>query len=110
MNRTLTLRLMNTPGRAEIVRQAVIALAVRVGMPPLAADRAGFNVAAVIEECDDEDVSILAEIGPSGAELTLIGGDDGWRREAVAALDAYGARTDADAVILRLARTPLRPV
>ena len=43
MNRTLTLRLMNTPGRAEIARQAVIALAVRVGMPPLAADRAGIE-------------------------------------------------------------------
>ena len=110
MNRTLTLRLMNTPGRAEIARQAVIALAVRAGMPPLAADRAGANVGSVVASCDGDDVAILAEIGASGAELTLIGGDDGWRSEAVAALDAYGARTDADAVILRLARTPLRPV
>ena len=73
MNRTLTLRLMNTPGRAEIARQAVIALAVRVGMPPLAADRAGFNVAAVIAECDDEDVSILAEIVvPADAEMLTV--------------------------------------
>ena len=110
MNRTLTLRLMNTPGRAEIARQAVIALAVRAGMPPLAADRAGSNVGSVVAACDGADLSILAEIGPSGAELTLIGGDAGWRREAVVALDAYGARTDADAVALRLARTPLRPV
>ena len=52
---------------------------------------------SVVAACDGADLSILAEIGPSGAELTLIGGDDGWRREAAAALDAYGARTDADA-------------
>jgi len=90
MNRTLTLRLMNTPGRAEIARQAVIALAVRAGMPPLAADRAGANVGSVVASCD--------------------GGDDGWRRDAAAALDAYGARAGDDGVALRLERTPLRPV
>ena len=110
MNRTLTLRLMNTPGRAEIARQAVIALAVRAGMPPLAADRAGANVGSVIASCDGGDVAILAEISASGAELTLIGGDDGWRRDAAAALDAYGARAGDDGVALRLERTPLRPV
>jgi hypothetical protein len=110
MNRTLTLRLTNTPGREEVARQAVIALAVRAGLPPLAADRAGSAVGAVVAGCDDGDVSIRAHVDDDGAALELIGGDEAWRAEAADHLESYGAFADGDRVGLRLARTPLRPV
>ena len=110
MNGTLTLRLTNTPLRAQIARQAVIALAIRAGMPPLAADRAGSSVGAVVASCSDGDVAIHAQVDAAGAHLELVGGDDAWRREAANTLDAYGASADADRVVLTLERTPLRPV
>ena len=110
MNGTLTLRLTNTPGRGEIARQAVIALAVRAGMPPLAADRAGSSVGAAVSACRDDDISILARIDGAGAAVSLVGGDEGWRHGAAEMLDAYGASEDGDRVLLRLERTPLRPV
>jgi hypothetical protein len=110
VNGTLTLRLTNTPGRGEIARQAVIALAVRAGMPPLAADRAGSSVGAAVAVCGGDDISILARIDSTGAAVSLVGGDEEWRRAAAEMLDAYGAGEDGDRIQLRLERTPLRPV
>lgn len=110
MNGTLTLRLTNTQGREQIARQAVIALAIRAGMPPLAVDRAGAAVGAVVGSCSEGDVAIRAEVDDAGARVELVGGDDAWRREAADALEAYGASADGDRVGLRLERTPLRPV
>lgn len=110
MNRTLTLRLTNTPGRDEVARQAVIALAVRAGLPPLAADRAGAAVGAVVASCGQGDVSIEARMDGAGAAVVLIGGDDAWRREAADSLGSYAASADGDRVGLRLERTPLHPV
>ena len=46
MEPTITLRLLNGPSRGEIARHATTALAVRAGLAPLAADRAGGAVAA----------------------------------------------------------------
>jgi hypothetical protein len=110
VNGTLTLRLTNTPGRDRIARQAVIALAVRAGMPPLAADRAGTKVGAVVAACDGGDVSLHARVDEAGATVELIGGDDRWRRDAAETLEPYGGRAHGDRVGLRLERTPLRSV
>jgi hypothetical protein len=110
MNRTLTLRLTNTPGREEVARQVVIALAVRAGLPPLAADRAGSAVGAAVAACREGDVSICAQVDADGAVLELVGGDEAWRTDVAASLQSYGAVADGDRVGLKLERTPLRPV
>jgi hypothetical protein len=110
VNRTLTLRLTNAPGRDEVARQAVIALAVKAGMPPLAADRAGSAVATAVASCREGDLSIEARVDGGGAALALIGGDDAWRHAAADGLRSYGAAADGDRVGLRLERTPLHPV
>jgi hypothetical protein len=110
MEHTLTLRLTNTPARAEIARQAVVALAVRAGLPPLAADRAGAAVGSVVADADAEELAISAELNGSLASLILTGGDEAWCRQAAAALLTVGATAHGDRLLIRLQRTPLRPV
>ena len=109
MQRTLSLRLMNTPARGEIARHAVLAVAVKVGLPPVAADRAGTAVAGVVAASQD-DVTLTAALDGSAALLTIAGGGDGWCRESVSALQALGAREEMGRVVVRLVRTPLRAV
>lgn len=110
MEHTLTLRLTNTPARAEIARQVVVALAVRAGLPPLAADRAGAAVGSVVAEADADELAISAELNGSLASLTLTGADEEWCRKAAAALPTVGAAAHGDRLLIRLQRTPLRPV
>jgi hypothetical protein len=110
MEHTLTLRLTNTPARAEIARLAVVALAVRSGLPALAADRAGAAVASVVRVADADELAISAELNGSLASLTLTGGDETWCREAAAALSPLGATAHGDRLLIRLQRTPLRSV
>ena len=91
MDRTITLRLPNTPAREAIARAAVLWLAVRVGLAPLAADRAAASAAAAIGEAGNGGVTLVAT--PDGsATMVRICGDDGSER------------------VLRLERAPLRPV
>jgi hypothetical protein len=109
MERTLSLRLMNTPARGEIARHAVLAVAVKVGLPPVAADRAGTAVAGVVAACQD-DVTVTAALDGSAALLTIAGGGDRWCRDSVSALQALDARAEMGRVAFRLMRTPLRAV
>jgi hypothetical protein len=109
MERTLSLRLMNTPARGEIARHAVLAVAVMVGLPPVAADRAGTAVAGVVAACQD-DVTVTAALDGSAALLTIAGGGDRWCRESVSALQALDARAEMGRVVFRLMRTPLGAV
>jgi hypothetical protein len=109
MEPTITLRLLNGPSRGEIARHATTALAVRAGLPPLAADRAGGAVAAAVAAAGADEVTLTASLEPAAAEVTLTacGGWADGGAEALASLDA--AVTD-DRVSFRFARTPLRRV
>jgi hypothetical protein len=91
MERTITLKLPNTPARGAIARSAVIALAVRAGLAPLAADRAGASAAAAVTEIGTDEVTLVAALD-GAAMVVRMRGDDGSER------------------VLRLERTPLRPV
>lgn len=91
MERTITLRLPNTPARGAIARSMVTALAVRAGLAPLAADRAGAAAEAAVAEMGAGEVTLVA--AADGTATTVqIGDDEGVER------------------VLRLERTPLRPV
>jgi hypothetical protein len=109
MEPTITLRLLNGPSRGEIARHAITALAVRAGLPPLAADRAGGAVAVAVAAADAEEVVLTASLEPAAAEvvLTAAGAWAGDHAEGLAHLDA--AVTE-DRVSFRFARTPLRRV
>jgi hypothetical protein len=109
MEPTITLRLLNGPSRGEIARHATTALAVRAGLPPLAADRAGAAVAAAVSAADADEVTMTASLDPTAAEviLTAAGAWAGGHAEELADLDA--GVTD-DRVSFRFARTPLRRV
>jgi hypothetical protein len=91
MDRTITLRLPNTPAREAIARSAVLALAVRAGLAPLAADRAGASAAAAVAEIGTAEVTLVAALD-GHATVVRVCGDDGSER------------------VLRLERAPLRPV
>lgn len=91
MDRTITLRLLNTPARGRIARSTITALAVKVGMPPLAADRAAAAVAAAVADMQADEVTIVATLGESATVVEVTGGD-------------------AAPATFTLARTPLRRV
>jgi hypothetical protein len=91
MERTITLRLPNAPARGAIARSTVVALAVRAGLAPLAADRAGAAAEAAVADLGAGEVTLVAT--QDGTATTVqISGDGGLER------------------VLRLERTPLRPV
>jgi hypothetical protein len=77
MDRTITLRLPNTPARGDIARATVVALAVKAGMAPLAADRAGAAVAGAVAAIAAGEVTILATLGEGATVVQVIGGDAG---------------------------------
>jgi hypothetical protein len=110
MDHTLTLRLPNTPRRGPIAHQAVVALALLAGLPPLAADRAAAAVADVVQRCPAETVCLTAALDESAAVVSLSGGDQSWCREAIEQLADLGSMAESGAVQLRLERTPLRAV
>jgi hypothetical protein len=110
MDHTLTLRMMNTPLRGAVAHQAIVALALRAGLPPLAADRAAGAIADAVQRCRVEVVRMTATLDESAAIVTLSGGDESWCREAVAELADLGATSEGGDVQLRLERTPLRAV
>ena len=89
MHGTVSLRLTDSPARGEIARHAVIVLAVRVGLPPVAADRAGAAVAAAVRACPRGDITITATLDGESALVAISGGDDAWRAESAAALEAF---------------------
>jgi hypothetical protein len=109
MEPTITLRLLNDPSRGEIARHATTALAVRAGLPPLAADRAGGAVAVAVAAADADEITLTASLEPAAAEvvLTAAGAWAGRHAEALAHLDAA---VTADRVCFRFSRTPLRRV
>jgi hypothetical protein len=91
MDRTITLRLPNTPARRDIARGTVVALAVKTGMAPLAADRAGAAVADAVVAIAADEVTIVATLGAASTLVEVTGGG-------------------APPVAFTLARTPLRQV
>jgi hypothetical protein len=92
MDRTITLRLPNTPARGEIARHAALALAVKAGLPPLAADRAAGDVARAVTAIDADEVTIVATLSESSVLLEI----------------TDGGHAGDGALTLRLERTPLR--
>jgi hypothetical protein len=83
--------LRNTPARGEIARSTVVALAVKAGMQPLAADRTAAAVARAVTAIEADEVAIVASLGESSTFVEVAGGD-------------------ADPVAFTLERTPLRRV
>jgi hypothetical protein len=110
MERTLSLRLTNTPARPDVARHLVMALAVGTGMRPLSADRAGAAVARALAACTASDVKIDAVLRVRSVALTICAGDVGWNRTAAAALAHLNAGVRDGCVTLGLERTPLTSV
>jgi hypothetical protein len=109
MEPTITLRLLNGPSRGEIARHATTALAVRAGLAPLAADRAGGAVAAAVTAADADEVTLTASLDQAAAEVVL-SAPGGWAGDRAAALADIDATVTDDRVSFRFARTPLRRV
>ncbi len=76
MDRTITLRLLNTPVRGEIARSTIVVLAVKAGMPPLAADRAAAAVAGAVTGMETDEVRIVATLGERSTRVEVFGGED----------------------------------
>ncbi len=74
MERTITLRLPNTAARDAIARSLITALAVKVGMAPLSAARAGASVAAAVAAMDGAEVRIVATLGDSATVVRVTDG------------------------------------
>jgi hypothetical protein len=110
MDRTLSLRLSNTPARPDVARHLVMALAVGTGMRPLSADRAGAAVARALAACSAPRVEIDAVLKVRSVVLTICAGDAGWSRTAAAALAHLDAAVSDGCVTLGLERTPLTSV
>jgi hypothetical protein len=110
MDDTLTLRVKNTRARREIVRHGVIALAVRAGLPPLAASRAGTAVGEAASASDADELTVTAAMEAAAVRLRIDGGDGAWCDATVARLADYDATPADGGVALRLQRTPLRSV
>jgi hypothetical protein len=106
MDRTITLRLSNTAARGEIARSTVVALAIKAGLPPLAADRAGAKVAAVAAASRANELTIVATLDGSRASFAIAGAGDA----PLAALEALGATIADGRLTFTLERTPLRQV
>ena len=109
MEPTITLRLLNGPSRGEIARHATTALAVRAGLAPLAADRAGSAVAAAVTAAKADEVTLTASLDQTAAEV-ILSASGAWAGERAAALADIDAAVSDDRVSFRFARTPLRPV
>lgn len=110
MDRTLSLRLSNTPARPDVARHLVVALALGTGMRPLSADRAAAAVARALVACATPKVEIGAVLKARSVVLTICAGDDGWSRTAAAALAHLDAAVSDGCVTLGLERTPLASV
>jgi hypothetical protein len=74
MDRTITLRLLNTAARGEIAHSTVLALAVKAGMPPLAADRAAGAVAAAVAGIEADEILVVATVGESATHVEVTAG------------------------------------
>jgi hypothetical protein len=109
MEPTITLRLLNGPSRGEIARHATTALAVRAGLAPLAADRAGGAVAPAVTAADADEVTLTASLDPAAAEV-ILSAVRAWAGEGASTLVDLDATVSADRVSFRFARTPLRRV
>jgi len=102
--------MLNTPQRGQIAHQAVVALSLRAGLPPMAADRAAAAIAGAVQLCQAEAVCLTATFDESAVTVRLSGGDESWLRDAVEQLAGLGASAESGEVQLRLERTPLRAV
>jgi len=109
MEPTITLRLLDGPSRGEIARHATTALAVRAGLAPLAADRAGGAVAAAVTAANAEEVTLTASLDPAAAEVVLTA-SGAWAGDRATALAYLDAAVSDDRVAFRFVRTPLRRV
>ncbi|HEX3329855.1 MAG TPA: hypothetical protein VHS27_08025 [Gaiellales bacterium] len=101
--------MLNGPSRGEIARHATTALAVRAGLAPLAADRAGGAVAAAVTAAEANEVMLTASLDHAAAEVVL-SASGAWAGERATALAHLDAAVSDDRVSFRFARTPLRRV
>jgi hypothetical protein len=109
MEPTIRLRLLNGPSRGEIARHATTALAVRAGLAPLAADRAGGAVAAAVTAANADEVTLTGSLDQTAAEV-ILSASGGWAGERAAVLADIDATVSEDRVSFRFVRTPLRRV
>jgi hypothetical protein len=110
MDRTLSLRLSNTPARPDVARHLVLALAVGAGMRPLSADRAGAAVGRALATCVAPRVDIVAVLEARSVVLTICADDAGWSRKAADTLADLGAAVSDGCVTLGLRRAPITGV
>jgi hypothetical protein len=110
MDRTLSLRLSNTPARPDVARHLVMALAVGAGMRPLSADRAGAAVGQTLASCAAARVEIDAVLAARSVMLTICTGDAAWGRRAADALAHLGAVVGDGCVTFGLERPPITGV
>jgi hypothetical protein len=104
MDRTLSLRLSNTPARPDVARRLVMALAVGAGMRPLSADRAGAAVGRALATC------AAPRLEARSVVLTICAGDAGWSRQAADTLADLGAAVSDGCLTLGLERAPISGV
>ena len=105
---TVTVRCETGAGGADVGAQVVLAMAARVGIPPLAADRLRGDVREALRAangpvelvCSADDDSLSITISSAAAGL-----DD-----VRAALDGHSAELSAGTVVVRVKRTALRSV
>lgn len=110
MDHTLTLRLTNTPSRPEVARQFMVAVAVRAGLSPLAADRAAARFESVLAGQDLDMITLEAVVDGDQARIVLSGGGPLWCDQLAHALAPLGAAAGSGVVELTLRRTPLHAV
>jgi hypothetical protein len=112
MNRTptLALKLPDTPAREQIARHTVTALAIKAGLPPLAADRAAVAVGSALARASADEISVSASLDKGFVVLTLAGGSRSWSSDVLARLEGWEAAVVDGDVVVRLSRTPLRAV
>jgi hypothetical protein len=104
----VTVRCETGAGGADVGAQVVLAMAARVGIPPLAADRLRGDVREALRAangpvelvCSADDDSLSITISSAAAGL-----DD-----VRAALDGHSAELSAGTVVVRVKRTALRSV
>lgn len=104
----MTVRCEPTAAGAAVGAQVVLAMAARVGIPPLAADRLRGDVLEALQAA-----KALVELRCSACDdaLSIAISTPGEGLEAVkGALDGHGAEIADGAVVLVSRRTPLRSV
>ncbi len=106
MKPTVELEILDEHAGPVVARHVCAAVAVKVGLGPLAADRLGTTIEHVVRVVGCP-MHLTVSVGASEAVIALTADSPGWQAAAMAALgDTQASRTHS-AVELRLRRPPL---